>query len=75
MKGELSIDHFITRTWLLFCSIGLAADCLLLVNQLTLNSRFVAAKHSTDNFKGVAATNDAIDALHGGDCLRAVVEY
>lgn len=40
MKGELSIDHFITH-----------------------------------NFKGVGATNDAVHALHGGDCLRAVVEY
>eukprot|EP00934_Nitzschia_sp_Nitz4_P001921 Nitzschia sp. Nitz4//scaffold307_size21646//8088//9345//NITZ4_008596-RA/size21646-snap-gene-0.3-mRNA-1//1//CDS//3329547133//1921//frame0 len=29
----------------------------------------------THTFKGVAATNQAIDALHSGDCLRAVVEY
>jgi S-(hydroxymethyl)glutathione dehydrogenase/alcohol dehydrogenase len=29
----------------------------------------------THTFKGVGATNDAIDALHSGDCLRAVVEH
>jgi S-(hydroxymethyl)glutathione dehydrogenase/alcohol dehydrogenase len=29
----------------------------------------------TDIFKGVNKTNDAIDALHGGGCLRAVVIY
>jgi S-(hydroxymethyl)glutathione dehydrogenase/alcohol dehydrogenase len=29
----------------------------------------------THTFKGVGKTNEAVDALHGGDCLRAVVEY
>lgn len=29
----------------------------------------------THKFKGVSATNDAIEALHSGGCLRAVVEY
>jgi S-(hydroxymethyl)glutathione dehydrogenase/alcohol dehydrogenase len=29
----------------------------------------------THTFKGIGATNDAIDALHSGDCLRAVVEH
>lgn len=29
----------------------------------------------THNFEGVGKTNDAIDALHGGECLRAVVKY
>jgi len=29
----------------------------------------------THSFKGVEQTNEAIHALHGGDCLRAVVEY
>jgi len=29
----------------------------------------------THTFKGVGNTNDAIDALHSGDCLRAVVHY
>ena len=29
----------------------------------------------THTFKGVGATNDAFEALHGGDCLRAVVVY
>lgn len=29
----------------------------------------------THNFKGLESTNDAIIALHSGDCLRAVVMY
>jgi len=29
----------------------------------------------TDVFDGVDKTNEAIEALHGGDCLRAVVHY
>jgi S-(hydroxymethyl)glutathione dehydrogenase/alcohol dehydrogenase len=29
----------------------------------------------THTFKGVSETNKAIDALHSGDCLRAVVQY
>jgi S-(hydroxymethyl)glutathione dehydrogenase/alcohol dehydrogenase len=29
----------------------------------------------THRFKGVGAQKEAIDALHGGDCLRAVVRY
>ncbi|CAM9912903.1 unnamed protein product [Pylaiella littoralis] len=29
----------------------------------------------THNFEGVEKTNDAVDALHQGECLRAVVKY
>jgi S-(hydroxymethyl)glutathione dehydrogenase/alcohol dehydrogenase len=29
----------------------------------------------THNFSGVDKTNEAVDALHSGDCLRAVVNY
>ena len=29
----------------------------------------------THVFKGVDKTNEAIEALHSGDCLRAVVQY
>lgn len=29
----------------------------------------------THNFEGVAGTNQAVDALHSGKCLRAVVKY
>jgi S-(hydroxymethyl)glutathione dehydrogenase/alcohol dehydrogenase len=29
----------------------------------------------THTFDGVEKTNEAIDALHSGDCLRAVVQY
>ncbi|CAN0230418.1 unnamed protein product, partial [Laminaria digitata] len=29
----------------------------------------------THNFDGVEKTNEAIEALHQGSCLRAVVKY
>jgi S-(hydroxymethyl)glutathione dehydrogenase/alcohol dehydrogenase len=29
----------------------------------------------THTFSGVGKTNDAVDALHSGECLRAVVQY
>ena len=28
----------------------------------------------TDNIEGLADVNKAIDALHGGNCLRAIVK-
>ena len=40
MRGEITVDHFITH-----------------------------------RFYGVGATKSALDALHSGDCLRAVVAY
>jgi len=45
-----------------------------------LVERFMAGKlpiedYITHEFDGVEGTNDAIDALHGGSCLRAVVKY
>ena len=45
-----------------------------------LVERFMAGKlpvedYITHEFEGVEGTNDAIDALHGGGCLRAVVKY
>ncbi|CAN0411619.1 unnamed protein product [Ascophyllum nodosum] len=32
-------------------------------------------QYITHTFKGVEKTNEAVDALHAGDCLRAVVSY
>jgi S-(hydroxymethyl)glutathione dehydrogenase/alcohol dehydrogenase len=32
-------------------------------------------QYITHRFQGVQHINDAIDALHSGDCLRAVVSY
>mmetsp|Transcript_8004 Transcript_8004/g.15075 ORF Transcript_8004/g.15075 Transcript_8004/m.15075 type:complete len:385 (+) Transcript_8004:95-1249(+) len=45
-----------------------------------LVERFMTGKlpiedYITHEFQGVETTNDAIDALHSGDCLRAVVKY
>eukprot|EP00979_Chaetoceros_neogracilis_P002359 scaffold410_cov267-Chaetoceros_neogracile.AAC.7 len=45
-----------------------------------LVERFMAGKlpiddYITHTFNGVEGTNAAIDALHGGECLRAVVKY
>lgn len=33
------------------------------------------AHYVTHRFKGVEGTNQAIEALHSGNCLRAVMEY
>lgn len=49
-------------------------DVPLLVN------KYVAGELPIDHyithvFSGVDQTNEAIDALHSGDCLRAVVQY
>lgn len=35
----------------------------------------VIEPYVTHTFKGVDTMNEAVDALHGGDCLRAVTEY
>lgn len=32
-------------------------------------------QYITHRFDGIDAVNDAIHALHSGDCLRAVVRY
>ena len=45
-----------------------------------LVKRFMAGKlpiedYVTHEMNGIEATNDAIEALHGGSCLRAVVKY
>ena len=41
----------------------------VLANELPIDA------YITHNFDGVDKTHDAIDALHGGNCLRAVVTY
>mmetsp|Transcript_96269 Transcript_96269/g.144143 ORF Transcript_96269/g.144143 Transcript_96269/m.144143 type:complete len:382 (+) Transcript_96269:80-1225(+) len=43
--------------------------------QRTLDGKLLIDHFITHTFKGVAETNKAIDALHSGECLRAVVEY
>lgn len=40
-----------------------------------MKGELVVDHYITHKFEGVAQTNDAIDALHSGDCLRAVVTY
>mmetsp|Transcript_35359 Transcript_35359/g.43300 ORF Transcript_35359/g.43300 Transcript_35359/m.43300 type:complete len:396 (-) Transcript_35359:147-1334(-) len=49
-------------------------DVPLLV-QKCMDGAIVIDHYITHNFEGVDKTNDAIDALHSGDCLRAVVKY
>ena len=41
----------------------------------TMNGELPIDHYITHVFKGVEGTNDAIEALHSGDCLRAVVTY
>jgi S-(hydroxymethyl)glutathione dehydrogenase/alcohol dehydrogenase len=43
--------------------------------QRTLDGTLSIDHFITHKFKGVAETNKAIEALHSGECLRAVVEY
>mmetsp|Transcript_68471 Transcript_68471/g.101696 ORF Transcript_68471/g.101696 Transcript_68471/m.101696 type:complete len:120 (+) Transcript_68471:1125-1484(+) len=41
----------------------------------SLNGDIPVKHFITHRFDGVEKTNDAIDALHSGNCLRAVVKY
>ena len=74
MRAALECAH---RGWGTSCVIGVAAagqeistrPFQLVTGELDLEP------YVTHTFDGVAATNDAFDALHGGDCLRAVVVY
>ena len=43
--------------------------------QRCLDGKLPVDHFITHQFSGVKCTNDAIDALHGGTCLRAVVKY
>lgn len=49
-------------------------DIPVLVDRM-LSGDLQVDHYITHTFEGVAQTNDAIEALHGGDCLRAVVQY
>lgn len=49
-------------------------DVPMLVER-NLNGTLPIDHFITHTFNGVANTNEAIDALHSGSCLRAVVEY
>jgi len=40
-----------------------------------MNNELPIDAYVTHRMKGVAATTDAVEALHSGDCLRAVVSY
>jgi S-(hydroxymethyl)glutathione dehydrogenase/alcohol dehydrogenase len=43
--------------------------------QRSLDGKLPIDHFVTHEFDGVDKTNDAIEALHGGECLRAVVKY
>eukprot|EP01083_Nonionella_stella_P028487 78451_1 len=49
-------------------------DVPLLVERF-MSGKLPIESYVTHELDGVAATNDAIHALHGGSCLRAVVKY
>ena len=49
-------------------------DVPRLVNQY-MNGDLPIDQYITHVFDGVGETNKAVDALHSGDCLRAVVKY
>jgi len=64
------------RTWkgTAFGGFKSRSDVPMLVNK-TLDGELPIAHYITHRFEGVDKTNNAIEALHGGDCLRAVVKY
>eukprot|EP00935_MAST-01C_sp_MAST-1C-sp1_P002347 g2347.t1 len=43
--------------------------------QRVLDGELKVSQYITHRFKGVDKWNEAVEALHGGGCLRAVVEY
>lgn len=43
--------------------------------QRCIDGQLPVDHYITHRFNGIDRMNDAIDALHGGNCLRAVVEY
>ena len=49
-------------------------DVPVLVERM-LSGELSVDHYITHTFEGVDKTNDAIHALHSGDCLRAVVQY
>ena len=49
-------------------------DVPVLVERM-MNGDIPVDHYITHTFDGVDKTNDAIDALHSGNCLRAVVQY
>jgi len=53
---------------------GRASDSPMLVNKMQ-KGEIVLDHFITHRFSGVAGTNQALEALHSGDCLRAVVTY
>lgn len=50
-------------------------DAIPMLVEKTLKGELKVDHFITHNFKGVAGTTQALEALHSGDCLRAVVEY
>ena len=50
-------------------------DAIPMLVERTLKGEIKVEHFITHKFKGVAETTKALEALHSGDCLRAVVEY
>ena len=65
--GLLQVSSLLTRS-------GLALDSPMLVDKVQ-KGEIVLDHFITHRFSGVAGTNQALEALHSGDCLRAVVTY
>jgi len=64
------------RTWkgTAFGGFKSRTDVPKLVNRM-MSGELSIDQYITHVFDGVDKTNDAIDVLHGGSCLRAVVQY
>ena len=84
LSGELALDPYITdvstnllttkprtTTRIARFTHALSVKCVRTFYLLTSWGLI----HARQTFDGVEATNDAFEALKGGDCLRAVVVY
>merc|ERR1712048_6044 len=50
-------------------------DAIPMLVEKSMKGEIVLDHYVTHRFSGVSETTKAIEALHGGDCLRAVVSY
>lgn len=69
ISGEMPIDHFITHRFKACCGLEHCHQYFLAsVTQYKIYDPICYTQ-------GVDTTNQAVETLHGGACLRAVVEY
>ena len=64
LEGELQIEHYITHKVVVF-----------MYSQISLDDPSHNVNCLFYQFDGLAGINSALEAMHEGSCLRAVVKY